>query len=387
MSSRWVALPECLAQSPVRVVFGPGRLAELGAIARDERAGRVLLVTDPGLVKAGHAEHAAASLTEAGLDVTLFDGTRENPTTEHVDAGLAVAREAKIDFLVAVGGGSAMDCAKGVNILLTNGGAIADYWGVDKTSQPMLPSICVPTTAGTGSEGQSFALISDAQTHRKMACGDRRDPCAGGLRPRVAILDPELTATQPREVAIAAGIDAISHAVESAATTARTDISRMFSRQAWRHIEPWFQTVIEHPEDAVARSHMLLGAHLAGVAIEYSMLGAAHACANPLTARYGTPHGMAVGVMLPHVVRFNTIDGDNPYADLSDDAEALIRQIESLRLTARLPVNLSELGVPQADLPALAQAAAEQWTASFNPRQVSALELLEIYRQAYGDQV
>jgi alcohol dehydrogenase len=321
------------------------------------------------------------------LDVTLFDGTRENPTTEHVDAGLAVAREAKIDFLVAVGGGSAMDCAKGVNILLTNGGAIADYWGVDKTSQPMLPSICVPTTAGTGSEGQSFALISDAQTHRKMACGDRRDPCAGGLRPRVAILDPELTATQPREVAIAAGIDAISHAVESAATTARTDISRMFSRQAWRHIEPWFQTVIEHPEDAVARSHMLLGAHLAGVAIEYSMLGAAHACANPLTARYGTPHGMAVGVMLPHVVRFNTIDGDNPYADLSDDAEALIRQIESLRLTARLPVNLSELGVPQADLPALAQAAAEQWTASFNPRQVSALELLEIYRQAYGDQV
>src|SRR5262249_1030034 len=154
-----------------RVVFGPGSLARLGELARDLGGRRALLVTDPGLEAAGHPDRALHSLRAAGVETFVFDGVEENPTTRHVRAGLEAARKHKIDLLVAVGGGSSMDCAKGVNFLLTNGGEMADYKGFGKATRPMLPSIGVPTTAGTGSEAQSYALIADEKTHLKMACG------------------------------------------------------------------------------------------------------------------------------------------------------------------------------------------------------------------------
>jgi len=375
-------LPSILEHSPVRVVFGDGTLDRLGTLAREEGARHVLLVTDPGLEAAGHPQRAHGSLEEAGLTVTVFDGVKENPTTANVRAGLAVAFESHPDFLVAVGGGSSMDCAKGINLLYTNGGQMADYWGIDKATQPMLPLIAVPATAGTGSEAQSFALISDEDTHQKMACGDRRLPLEGGLRPRIAILDPVVTRTQPPAVAAAAGIDAVAHAVETSATKARTDISRHFSVAAWRHIEPAFETALRDPSDGEARSHMLLGAHLAGAAIEHSMLGAAHACANPLTAKFGIVHGRAVGIMLPHVVRYNASVGDNPYADLGG-GEEIAGCIEGFLAAAGFPATLSACGVPVGALPELALEAAKQWTATFNPVPVRESELLEIYRSAF----
>ncbi len=192
-----------------------------------------------------------------------------------------------------------MDCAKGINFLYTNGGQMQDYWGVGKAKRPMLPMIAVPTTAGTGSEAQSFALISDAQTHVKMACGDKKAAC------RVAILDPRLTLTQPPRVTALTGIDAVAHAVETYVTNKRNPISQVFSREAWRLLAANFGRVLEHPGDVTARGAMQLGACFAGLAIENSMLGAAHGLANPLTAHYGIPHGQAVGLMLPHVIRFN----------------------------------------------------------------------------------
>src|SRR5262249_55471334 len=152
---------------------------------------RVLLVTDPGLVKAGHARRLQELLERCGLSTILFDQVRENPTTRDVDACLAVARGDDVDLLVALGGGSAMDTAKGCNFLLTNGGQVRDYWGVGKATKPMLPLLAIPTTAGTGSECQSAALIADEQTHQKMAC---LDPKAA---PRIALLDPALTLSQP----------------------------------------------------------------------------------------------------------------------------------------------------------------------------------------------
>ena len=187
-----------------------------------------------------------------------------------------------------------MDCAKGVNFLYSNGGKIEDYWGVGKAEKEMLPMIAVPTTAGTGSEMQSFALISDAVTHVKMACGDPKASF------RVAILDPLLTLTQPTQVTALTGIDAISHAVETYVTKRRNPISLMFSRESFRLLAGNFQHVINDPEYVDARASMQLGAAYAGLAIENSMLGAAHALANPLTAEFGIPHGQAVGVMLPH---------------------------------------------------------------------------------------
>jgi len=369
-------LPAVLASSPTRVVFGAGRMRELGALARAESSTRILLVTDPGIRRAGHVARAEQSLRDAGAEVVVFDAVAENPTTEHVEAGVVVARREAVDLLVGLGGGSAMDCAKGINFLLTNGGRMEDYWGVGKATRPMLPMIAVPTTAGTGSEAQSFALITDPATHQKMACGDEKAAC------RAAILDPELTRTCPPTVTAAAGIDAITHAVETAGSTRRNQASLECSRLAWERLSRSFERVMRAADDDAARADMLLGAHLAGVAIERSMLGAAHACANPLTSRFGVTHGVAVGVMLPHVVRFNGEDGANPYIALGLTEEALALRIEGFLGAARLPRSLVELGVPADALPVLAEEAAKQWTARFNPRPVDAAALLRIYQSA-----
>ncbi len=363
-----------------RLVFGPGSLGRLGELAAELAGGggarRVLLVTDSGIRKAGHAERATRLLAESGLDVRAFDRVEENPTTRHVDAGVAVAREHRAELLVGLGGGSSMDCAKGINFLLTQGGEMRDYWGVGKATRPMLPLIAVPTTAGTGSESQSFALISDPVTHQKMACGD---PKAAA---RIAILDPELTLTQPRAVAGATGIDAVSHAVETLVTRKRTAFSRMLSLEAWRLLEPSLERALADPNDLDARSGMLLGASLAGAAIENSMLGATHSAANPLTARFGVVHGHAVGILLPHVVRFNAPQAEAEYRAIASTAEALARRLETLYASTGLPRRLGDYGVADSDLVELSREAAAQWTARFNPRSVTEKDFVEIYRCA-----
>src|SRR5436305_5835720 len=190
-SSRPGARPPSFDYQPLnRVVAEAGALARIGELTCALGVRRVLVVTDPGLESAGHPQRALASLQAAGLEAWLFDGVEENPTNKHVEAGLRAARERKIDGLVAVGGGSSMDCAKGINFLYTNGGRMADYKGFGKATRPLLPSVGVPTTSGTGSEAQSYALIADERTHMKMACGDRQTAF------KVSILDPELTVSQ-----------------------------------------------------------------------------------------------------------------------------------------------------------------------------------------------
>lgn len=371
-----------------RVVFGPGTLARLGELARELGGARVLLITDPGLEAAGHPQRALQSLRDAELEAFVFDGVEENPTSQHVQAGLEVAREKQIDLLVAVGGGSAMDVAKGVNFVYTNGGRMSDYRGFGKATKPMLPSIGVPTTSGTGSEAQSFALIADERSHMKMACGDRK------VAFRVALLDPELTVSQPPQVTAVTGIDALSHAIESYVTLRRNPVSQMYAREAWRLLERSLSTVIERPNDMQARSDMQLGANLAGAAIENSMLGAAHACANPLTAHYGITHGVAVGVMLPQVIRFNGPEVGSLFGDLVHDvalvngdrnaaAEVLAQHFLSLLRQVGLPTRLSDCGVSRGILQVLAEEASQQWTAKNNPRACGEAELLGLYESAW----
>src|SRR5688572_30419634 len=286
-------------QPRTRLIFGPDTLERVGEIARDLGGKRALLVTDAGIVKAGHAGRAVGFIAAAGLQIEVYDSVRENPSTVDVADCVAVARRANVDIIIGLGGGSSMDTAKGCNFILTNGGEIKDYWGVGKATKPMLPLVAVPTTSGTGSECQSFALISDDQTHMKMACGD---PKAAA---RIAILDPLLTISQPERVTACTGIDALAHAVETAVTRKRTPISSVFSREAYRLCSQSFARVLESPGDIEARGKMQLGAAFAGTAIELSMLGAAHSAANPLTAHYNIVHGQAVGLMLPGVIRFN----------------------------------------------------------------------------------
>jgi len=366
---------------PGRLIFGRSALERLGELVRDLSPTRVLLVTDPGVRAAGHVDRAAASLARAGVQHVVFDGVANNPTTRHVGDGLRVAEAFRPDGIVGLGGGSSMDCAKGINFLYTNGGRMEDYWGSDKASRPMLTSIGVPTTAGTGSEAQSYALIAQEDTGAKMACGDPKARFAG------VILDPELLSTAPRSVREVSAIDALSHAVESYVSTRRNPVSTLFAREAWRLLGSTLERSLGDPHDVEAGGRMLLGAHYAGLAIEHSMLGAAHACANPLTARFGVVHGIAVGVMLPHVVAFNRSAVGELYAELERvetlPPRTLEQRLRALGAACGLPERLRDCGVPHAALEELAAAAAMQWTAGFNPRRVTERELQELYRAAY----
>jgi alcohol dehydrogenase len=375
-----------------RLVFGLNAVEQVGELARELQAKKILLVTDPGIVDAGHAEHVRQFLESAKIKVTLFGKARENPTTRDVDDCLMVAKAAGADTIVGLGGGSSMDTAKGCNFLLTNGGRLQDYWGTGKASKPMLPLIAIPTTAGTGSECQSFALIADEKTHQKMACGD---PKAAA---RIAILDPALTLSQPERVAACTGVDAITHAVETAVTKKRNALSLMYSHQAFKLVANSFSRVLREPQNLEARGCMLLGAALAGTAIETSMLGAAHSAANPLTAHYGIVHGVAVGIMLPHVVRFNGQDAvaRHAYAELASAPEiacvsdghepaleALVARLESLLNLAQIPRSLADCGVKRSKIKTLAAEAARQWTAGFNPRPVLESDFVALYEAAF----
>jgi alcohol dehydrogenase len=369
-----------------RVLFGPGTVSRLGEVTHDLGARRALLVADSGIVEAGYVERTAALLREAAIDVCRFHDFGANPDSRMVEAGRELAASAGVDVIVGLGGGSSLDCAKGINFVLTNGGSMSDYRGYGKATRPMLPMVGVPTTAGTGSDAQSYALISDAVTHAKMACGDSKAAF------RTVILDPELTVSQPWMVTAVSGIDAISHAVESYVTTCRTELSDMFAREAWRLLGSNYERVLLVPDDVDARGAMLLGAHEAGMAIEQSMLGAAHACANPLTARYGTPHGVAVGVMLPHIVRWNDPQVGQRYAELlsisgdadeSDAGARLADRLERLAAAGGLPASLSELGVSRGDLASLSADAATQWTGTSNPRPFDVGAALALYEQAF----
>jgi alcohol dehydrogenase len=370
-----------------RLVFGVGALDRLGEIAADLGFRRTLLVADEGLRAAGHVDEAAHILAAGRVEAIPFHGFGPNPDSAMVESGRAFAAAHQVDSIVGLGGGSSMDCAKGINFVLTNGGRMQDYWGYGKAARPLLPMIGIPTTAGTGSEAQSFALISDSETHVKMACGDPKAAF------KVAILDPRLTISQPAEVRAMAGYDAISHAVETYVTTRRNAISDCFAREAWRLLESNYERVMSLGSDLAALGGMQLGAWFAGMAIDNSMLGATHACANPLTARYGTPHGIAIAALLPYVVCWNASAVSARYGDLlavsrqhcgaGSAAEALAIRLDELARAGGLPTRLPELGVARQDLPELAEEAAKQWTGQFNPRPFDRNAALEVYQCAY----
>ncbi len=372
-------------QLPTRIVFAPGAVQQLGQLARQLGATRVLMVSDQGVVQAGHFASGAHSLRASGLIVESFHDFSENPHSEMVERGVQLASQFKPDLLVGLGGGSSLDCCKGINFVYSCGGSIHDYQGVGKATCDLLPMIAVPTTSGTGSETQSFALISDAATGRKMACGDKRAAC------KIALLDPELTLTQPTKVTALTGIDALSHAIETYVTKSRNPLSLAFSRQAFGWLAKGFPTVLKNPLDLEARSSMQLGASFAGLAIETSMLGAAHATANPLTARHKITHGQAVGMMLPAVIRFNGRQHAAWYADLiheldpsvpTDQApERLATFVESCLELAGLATRFEQLQIPTDQLHELTHDALKQWTGDHNPVKLDVESVMSLYRQ------
>jgi alcohol dehydrogenase len=374
-------IPSFSSRPAPKLVFGPGTLRELPACVREVGGTSIFLVSDTGIMRAGHVERARQILENAGIAVSLYDHSHENPTEADAAACCASAREKRFDCIVALGGGSSMDTAKACNFLLTNGGAMRDYHGYGKATKPMLPFLAIPTTAGTGSECQSYALVSRDDTHEKMACGDPK------ARARIAILDPDLTATQPTAVAVQTGLDALAHALESAVSTRRNPVSSLYSEGAFRQLSSAIGAVIAGRPTETDRGNMLLGAALAGLAIENSMLGGAHASANPLTARHNVTHGHAVALMLPHVIRFNTQDA--AAAEIYARYSAILKEtgVSRLTVTEWLTQLVEQAAVPpinggKPDFKALAVDATKQWTGQFNPRALQVDDYIALYRSA-----
>ncbi len=345
------------------LIKGPGSLSQLPV----HLAGRALVISDQGLVRAGHVQRA----TSLWDDVAVYDGVSENPTESDVARCAEFAREINPDVIVALGGGSSLDTAKGILFLLSGGGVMSDYRGHQMGKGDMLPLIAVPTTAGTGSECQSYAIISRDDSHEKMACGDSR------ALAKVVILDSELTESMPLQVARLTALDALSHALESAVCRKRTPESYALSKQAFFKIKGALESVLTGRASSQQRGEMLEGAALAGQAIEASMLGAAHASANPLTANFNVVHGHAVMTTLPAVMRRNLEAVGEIYEELSPD---LIAWVEGMRDLAGLKVP----SIPQEKISQLAQEASEQWTGQFNPITMTKNDYVEIYQESFS---
>lgn len=363
-------------------------LSKLPDFIREIGFERPLVVTDSGLFKAGHASHAVEYIEKAGFEVSVYSEAEENPCNASITKCMEFAKAANIDGIIGLGGGSSMDTAKGCNFLLTNGGSMKDFHGYGKAEKAMLPFIAIPTTSGTGSECQSYALISDDETHTKMACGDTK------ALARVAILDPDLTASQPKRVATFTGLDALAHAIETAVCKARNPLSEAYSQKAFGLLASAIGAVIRNEATEKQRSDMQLGAAFAGLAIENSMLGAAHACANPLTARFDITHGHAVALLLPHVIRLNSSlpEISEIYNNLClgtngtiDPEQGLASWVERLLVAAEMQ-DFQSLGALDSAIPELAELAADQWTGNFNPKPVSKQDFEYIYRNAFAFQ-
>ena len=375
------------AKAAPRIIYGVDAVDEIGSLVKSIGASRVLLVTDPGIVSAGHMDRVAKRLRQSSIDFCAFTDVAENPSTKEVERCVETARAAEVDLIIGLGGGSSLDTAKGCNFVLSNGGKIEDYKGYGKASKPLLPFIAIPTTTGTGSECQSYALIAEKDSHEKMACGDPK------AMAKIAILDPSLAKSQPRFVIACTGYDAMAHAIESAVSLNHNELSLLYSREAFRLVNANLEIVMASSE-IEALGAMLLGAAYAGLAIENSMLGSAHSAANPLTAKFNVIHGNAVGMMLPHVMRYNAVEASaaSNYAllattvgiaintDTQEEAcERLISRVEDLLEQSALSTSLSDFKVSRNDIPDLAADASKQWTALFNPRPVSAEDFVALY--------
>jgi alcohol dehydrogenase len=358
-----------------RVVFGAGEFARLGELARDLGGTRCLLVGDAASLQAACFQEAGRSLKARRMEVLEFGEVTGEPTTTMVEKCAALPGTGGIDLIVALGGDPVMDCAKAINFVASNGGRIQDYWGYGKAARPMIPMLAIPTCAGAGGEAQSVAAVIDAESGRRMACGDAK------LAFRTALLDPRLTLAQSAPQAATAACDALAHALETLVSTRRTALSDCFAHAAWRLLHSHLERVLADPEDLDARGALLVGAHFGGVAVENSTLGAAHACAYPLTASFGIPHSTAVALVLAPVVRWNSQAVAFRYRELYPGD--LVQRLGELAEKAGVPAGLGQAGVPREALPRLAEEAGLQWHGKFNPRPFHAEGAHEIYEMAY----
>lgn len=374
-----------------RIEMGKGKSKELPELLRFLHVGKsVLLVSDPGVIRAGLVAPIRAALEEAGFRVTLFDALSQNPRDTECLEGAALYREAKADAVVAIGGGSAMDTGKTIALCGANGGTPADYADGRLPYENIAPIICIPTTAGTGSEVTRSAVITESSTHRKMTLKHET------LRPTLALLDPALTYSVPPAVTAATGVDALVHAIEGYTCKVTNPISQALGAQAMRTIVDALPAAYANGQDEEARHAMLEGSLLAGLCFGSADVAAVHCLAEALGGLYDTPHGVANSVFLPYVLKFNAAENKPMHArlgrymgfaaDADSDDQAIGKLIEGIRaLTESLHIpKLNDLpGVRREDFPRIVELAMKNGSTPSNVRTITAEDYRSILEEAF----
>lgn len=381
--------------TPTRIVFGEGQVAELGESAGRLGVERFLLVTDGVLARLGYVDRVREGLEGSDLVLgAVFDGVTPNSSVSLVEAAAAAAREADCQGVIGLGGGSALDTAKGVAILLAFGGELLDYEGAQNLAGKVVPQVAIPTTAGTGSEVTNCAVILHADDDRKVSFLD------DNLFPDLAVLDPALTAGLPPRVTAATGMDALTHAVEAYVDQLHSPFSDALALQAVHLIHRYLKRAVRAgAEDGEARAGMMIAASLAGIAFTHSMVGVVHGISHALGGVFHCPHGEANAVMLPACMAFNLEAtperfarlgrelGVDPALDEADAGAAAVEAVRALRAeladASGLPVRLGELGVPEDGLESVVGKAMEEGSMLYNPRPVEDGDVRELLRAAF----
>ncbi|AZN66941.1 iron-dependent methanol dehydrogenase [Acinetobacter haemolyticus] len=374
---------------PCVSLFGPGCAKEIGIKAQNLGAKKALIVTDEGLFKFGVAATISEYLKNAGVDSHIFAGAEPNPTDINVHNGVQAYNDNDCDFIVSLGGGSSHDCAKGIGLVTAGGGHIRDYEGIDKSTVPMTPLIAINTTAGTASEMTRFCIITNTDTHVKMAIVDWR------CTPLIAIDDPKLMVAKPAGLTAATGMDALTHAVEAYVSTAANPITDACAEKAISMISQWLRPAVANGENIEARDAMSYAQYLAGMAFNNASLGYVHAMAHQLGGFYNLPHGVCNAVLLPHVCEFNLIACQDRYAKIAElmgintegfteteAAYAAIDAIRELSASIGIPSGLTELGVKTEDLAIMAENAQKDACMLTNPRKATHAQVVEIFKAA-----
>jgi alcohol dehydrogenase len=374
---------------PSVTLMGPGCAKEVGPKAKELGAKKALLVTDAGLMKMGVADTIAGYIKEAGVDVVIYPGAEPNPTDKNVHDGVKVFQDESCDFIVSLGGGSSHDCAKGIGLVTAGGGHIRDYEGVDKSTVPMTPLIAINTTAGTASEMTRFCIITNTDTHVKMAIVDWR------CTPLIAVDDPVLMLGKPPALTATTGMDALTHAVEAYVSTIATPITDACAEKAIRLIAEWLRPAVAMGANIEARDAMCYAQYLAGMAFNNASLGYVHAMAHQLGGFYNLPHGVCNAILLPSVCGFNMIACPDRFADIAEfmgvdttgmpvteAAKAGIDAIRELSVSIGIPAGLKELDVKEEDLKTMAENAQKDACMLTNPRKATLDQVIDIYKTA-----
>ena len=369
--------------------FGPGARKELPGVVRRFGYKKALVVTDKSLMKFGVAKMVIDELDAAGIVYDIFDDVKPNPTVTNVKDGIAACKAAGAAFIVAIGGGSAMDTAKGIGIVCNNPefSDIVSLEGVADTKKKSLPIIALPTTAGTAAETTINYVIVDEENQKKMVCVDPNDI------PAVAIVDAELMYSLPKGLTASTGMDAMTHAIEGYITKAAWEMSDMFEIKAIEMIHKYLPIAVNEPENPEGRNGMAVAQYIAGMAFSNVGLGVDHGMAHPMSALHDVPHGVACAILLPTVMRFNAPAAKDKYAEIAkacgvyrdgmtlDEAvEAACNEIANLSRIVGIPEHLSELGIHEEDIPALAEQAINDVCTPGNPREVTKEDIIAIYK-------